>query len=142
MPSVMSIDTLPTRPYSDQKLGTSGLRKKVKVFQQENYLANFIQALFNSLPEDQYRGRVLLCSGDGRYWNEEAIQIIAEIAAGNGVGRLWIGVNGWASTPAASAIIRERENGICNGGILLTASHNPGGPEEDFGIKYNCANGG
>lgn len=130
-----------TTPYAGQKPGTSGLRKKVKVFRQENYLANFVQALFNSLDESEYKNQTLLVSGDGRYWNKAAIHIIAEIAAGNGVRRLWVGQNGWMSTPAASAVIRMRDGGICKGGILLTASHNPGGPNEDFGIKYNCFNG-
>lgn len=134
--------SLPTKPHPGQKPGTSGLRKKVKVFQEGNYLANFVQSIFNALPPTDYVGKTLLCSGDGRYFNKEAIKIIAQIAAGNKVGRLWVGVNGWVSTPAASAIIRKRENGVCNGGILLTASHNPGGPNEDFGIKYNCGNGG
>eukprot|EP01054_Gregarina_sp_Poly1_P004643 Gregarina_sp_Poly_1__4642@NODE_2481_length_2069_cov_1270_161838_g1574_i0_p1_GENE_NODE_2481_length_2069_cov_1270_161838_g1574_i0NODE_2481_length_2069_cov_1270_161838_g1574_i0_p1_ORF_typecomplete_len583_score78_16PGM_PMM_III/PF02880_16/4_8e27PGM_PMM_I/PF02878_16/4_6e26PGM_PMM_II/PF02879_16/9_5e21PGM_PMM_IV/PF00408_20/3_6e09_NODE_2481_length_2069_cov_1270_161838_g1574_i01731921 len=138
----MAIVTCGTKAYQDQKPGTSGLRKKVTVFQQENYLANFVQSIFNSLPATDYQGGTLLCSGDGRYWNKEAIQIIAEIAAGNGVKRLWIGKNGWMSTPAASCVIREREGGMAFGGILLTASHNPGGPSADFGVKYNCANGG
>eukprot|EP01056_Protomagalhaensia_sp_Gyna25_P004808 Protomagalhaensia_sp_Gyna_25__4807@NODE_48_length_6292_cov_422_749400_g36_i0_p3_GENE_NODE_48_length_6292_cov_422_749400_g36_i0NODE_48_length_6292_cov_422_749400_g36_i0_p3_ORF_typecomplete_len379_score62_93PGM_PMM_I/PF02878_16/6_4e28PGM_PMM_II/PF02879_16/8_3e21PGM_PMM_III/PF02880_16/4_5e09_NODE_48_length_6292_cov_422_749400_g36_i020043140 len=130
-----------TKAYTDQKPGTSGLRKKVTVFQQSNYLANFVQSIFDAL-ETGYRGGTLLVAGDGRYWNKEAIQIIAEIAAANGVGRLWIGQHGWMSTPAASCVIREREGGIAFGGILLTASHNPGGPSEDFGVKYNCHNGG
>ncbi|EZG55515.1 cytoplasmic phosphoglucomutase [Gregarina niphandrodes] len=131
-----------TTPYKDQKPGTSGLRKKVAVFKEKNYLMNFVQSLFNAIPESDYVGQTLLVSGDGRYWCREAVHIIAEVAAGNGVARLWVGKNGWVSTPAGSAIIREREGGICTGGLLLTASHNPGGPTEDFGVKYNCANGG
>lgn len=140
--SMATVLTVPTTAYADQKPGTSGLRKKVVHFQQPHYLANFVQALFNALPESEYRDQTLLVSGDGRYWGREACQIIAEIAAANGVARLWIGKHAWVSTPAASCIIREREGGVCRGGLLLTASHNPGGPTEDFGIKYNMANGG
>eukprot|EP01055_Gregarina_sp_Pseudo9_P000028 Gregarina_sp_Pseudo_9__27@NODE_1019_length_1965_cov_300_875389_g956_i0_p1_GENE_NODE_1019_length_1965_cov_300_875389_g956_i0NODE_1019_length_1965_cov_300_875389_g956_i0_p1_ORF_typecomplete_len581_score107_37PGM_PMM_III/PF02880_16/2_8e27PGM_PMM_I/PF02878_16/3_8e26PGM_PMM_I/PF02878_16/6_4e03PGM_PMM_II/PF02879_16/3_6e19PGM_PMM_IV/PF00408_20/9_8e07_NODE_1019_length_1965_cov_300_875389_g956_i01251867 len=138
----MTVTVSATKPYQDQKPGTSGLRKKVTVFQQENYLANFVQSIFDAVPKSEYEKGTLLCSGDGRYWNKEAIQIIAEIAAGNGVARMWVGRNGWMSTPAASCVIREREDGVAFGGILLTASHNPGGPQADFGIKYNCQNGG
>lgn len=138
----VSVEIVSTEPYAGQKPGTSGLRKKVTVFKEKNYLGNFVQAIFDALPEAEYKGRTLLCSGDGRYFNKEAIQIVAEIAAANGVDRLWVGEHGWFSTPAASATIREREGGICAGGILLTASHNPGGETEDFGIKFNCANGG
>lgn len=139
--SLHKVIEISTKPYEGQKPGTSGLRKKVKVFQQENYLANFVQSAFNALPKETYEGKTLLVSGDGRYYNREAVKIIAEIAAGNGVARLFVGQNGWMSTPAASCVIRERENGVCIGGFLLTASHNPGGPEEDFGVKYNCENG-
>lgn len=125
-----------TTPYQDQKPGTSGLRKKVKVFKQENYLHNFVAAIFKALPS--VKG-TLLIGGDGRYWNREAIQIILQIAAGYGVKSVIVPKGGLASTPACSAIIRSKPD--CFGGILLTASHNPGGPDNDFGIKYNTENG-
>ncbi|PFH34775.1 glucosephosphate-mutase GPM1 [Besnoitia besnoiti] len=131
----------PTTAYQDQKPGTSGLRKKTKVFMQKDYLANFTQSVFDCLPDDEKKGGTLLVSGDGRYFTHEAIYEICSIAAGNGVGRVWIGQNGLASTPACSAIIRNRENGVCFGGFLLTASHNPGGIDEDFGVKYDTGNG-
>nr|CEL65605.1 TPA: Phosphoglucomutase 2, related [Neospora caninum Liverpool] len=131
----------PTTAYQDQKPGTSGLRKKTKVFMQKDYLANFAQSVFDCLPEEEKKGGTLLVSGDGRYFSHEAIYEICAIAAGNGVGRVWIGLNGLASTPACSAIIRGRENGVCFGGFLLTASHNPGGIDEDFGVKYDTGNG-
>eukprot|EP00244_Chara_vulgaris_P013085 TRINITY_DN723_c0_g1_i1.p1 TRINITY_DN723_c0_g1~~TRINITY_DN723_c0_g1_i1.p1 ORF type:complete len:585 (+),score=140.98 TRINITY_DN723_c0_g1_i1:324-2078(+) len=140
-----AVSKQPTTPYDGQKPGTSGLRKKVTVFQQPNYLHNFVQASFNALPADKMKGCTLVVSGDGRYFSEEAIQIIVKIAAGNGVGRVWIGKDGLLSTPAVSAVIRNRvtpEGGKAYGGFILTASHNPGGPTEDFGIKYNCENGG
>jgi phosphoglucomutase len=137
---------LPTVPFKDQKPGTSGLRKKTKAFQNGLYLHNFVQATFNALPAcgtDLSDGALLL-GGDGRFYNDVAIQIIIKMAVANGVRRIVIGHNGLLSTPAVSAIIRE--NGPvwkkCYGAFILTASHNPGGPEEDFGIKYNCENGG
>ncbi|PHJ25649.1 phosphoglucomutase parafusin related protein [Cystoisospora suis] len=133
--------TRSTKPYEGQKPGTSGLRKKTKIFMQKDYLANFVQSVFNCLPEKEKNGGTLLVSGDGRYFTIEAIHEICCIAAGNGVGRVWIGQDGLASTPACSAIIRGRENGICFGGFILTASHNPGGIDEDFGVKYNTSNG-
>uniref|UniRef100_A0A0E0EWF3 phosphoglucomutase (alpha-D-glucose-1,6-bisphosphate-dependent) n=1 Tax=Oryza meridionalis TaxID=40149 RepID=A0A0E0EWF3_9ORYZ len=117
-----------------QKTGTSGLRKKVKVFQQENYLANWIQALFNSLPPEDYVGGTLVLGGDGRYFNKDAAQIITKIAAGNGVGKILVGRNGLLSTPAVSAVIRKRQ---ANGGFIMSASHNPGGPDNDWGIKIS-----
>lgn len=134
---IMKIRTVETRPFADQKPGTSGLRKKVAAFRQPHYLENFIQALLNALgrPEDL----TLVVGGDGRYYNREAIQIILRMAAGNGVGRLIVGRNGLLSTPAASCLIR---NHGAAGGIVLSASHNPGGPQGDFGIKFNAANGG
>lgn len=138
---MIEVENVATTPYEGQKPGTSGLRKKVTVFQQEKYLCNFVQAIFDSLPKESYEGQTLLCSGDGRYWNKEAIQMIAQVCAGNKVGKLWIGQHGWMSTPAASAVIRRREGGKCRGCILLTASHNPGGPTEDFGVKFNGADG-
>ncbi|MFQ5469466.1 MAG: alpha-D-glucose phosphate-specific phosphoglucomutase [Gammaproteobacteria bacterium] len=133
----MTIDTISTTPFNDQKPGTSGLRKKVAVFQQPNYLENFVQSLFNSLPE--HEGTTLVIGGDGRYYNQEAIQIIVKMAAANGFGRLLIGRDGYLSTPAASCVIRKHK---ALGGIVLSASHNPGGPDGDFGIKYNISNGG
>ena len=133
----MQIDTLPTTPYTDQKPGTSGLRKKVTVFQQTNYLENFVQSIFNSLQD--FQGTSLVLGGDGRYFNRQAIQIIIKIAAANGFAELIIGQGGLLSTPAASHIIRKNK---AFGGIILSASHNPGGPDEDFGIKYNVSNGG
>ena len=132
---------VPTQVYEDQKPGTSGLRKKTKLFETSpGYLENFIQSIFNS--ETQLRGKTLVLGGDGRYLNRSAIQTICQMAAANGIRRVWIGQDGLLSTPAVSCIIRRRENGIAEGGIILTASHNPGGPEHDFGIKYNLSNGG
>lgn len=133
----MKIKTITTTPYTDQKPGTSGLRKKVTVFQQDNYLENFVQSIFNSL--DNFQGSALVLGGDGRYFNRQAIQIIIKIAAANGFSELIIGQGGLLSTPAASHIIRKNK---AFGGIILSASHNPGGPKEDFGIKYNVNNGG
>lgn len=138
----LKVETYHTTPYDDQKPGTSGLRKKVTVFQQPHYLENFTQAIFDSLSKNRVEGCTLLVSGDGRYYSDTAIHTICEIAAANGVQRVWIGKNGLVSTPAASAIIREREGGCCYAGILLTASHNPGGPSQDFGVKLNIENGG
>ncbi len=133
----MQTKTYNTTPYDDQKPGTSGLRKKVKVFQQPRYLENFVQSIFNSL--DDFQGKTLVLGGDGRYFNRQAIQIIIKMAAANGFGELIIGQGGLLSTPAASNIIRKYQ---AFGGIVLSASHNPGGPDEDFGIKYNVSNGG
>ncbi len=133
----MQIKTVSTQAYSDQKPGTSGLRKKVKVFQQLHYLANFVQAIFSSLEESD--NTHLVIGGDGRYFNREAIQIIIKIAAANGFTQLIIGQGGLLSTPAASHLIRKYQT---RGGFILSASHNPGGPNEDFGIKYNMGNGG
>ncbi|KXL45533.1 hypothetical protein M433DRAFT_4477 [Acidomyces richmondensis BFW] len=133
----MSVRTVETKPYPDQKPGTSGLRKKVKVFQKENYSENFVASILLSIPEGA-DGAFLVIGGDGRYWNPEVMQMIAKIGAAYGVKKLLIGQNGIMSTPAASHLIRIKK---ATGGILLTASHNPGGPEEDFGIKYNLSNG-
>jgi len=133
----MDIRTVATQPYSDQKPGTSGLRKKVPVFQQPNYLENFIQSIFNSL--EGYQGQTLVVGGDGRYYNRQAIQVILKMAAANGFGRTLVGQGGILSTPAASYVIRKNN---AFGGIILSASHNPGGPHEDFGVKYNISNGG
>ncbi|KAF4400741.1 phosphoglucomutase, chloroplastic [Cannabis sativa] len=137
-PKGIKINSVPTKPIEGQKTGTSGLRKKVKVFMQENYLANWIQALFNSLPLEDYKNGILVLGGDGRYFNREAAQIIIKIAAGNGVGKILVGKEGILSTPAVSAVIRKRK---ANGGFIMSASHNPGGPEYDWGIKFNYSSG-
>ncbi|XP_048428923.1 phosphoglucomutase, cytoplasmic [Pyrus x bretschneideri] len=134
-----------TTPFDGQKPGTSGLRKKVKVFTQPHYLQNFVQSTFNALPSDQVKGARIVVSGDGRYFSKDAIQIIIKMAAGNGVRSVWVGQNGLLSTPAVSAVVRERvgaDGSKSSGAFILTASHNPGGPNEDFGIKYNMGNGG
>ena len=133
----MPIKTVSTTPFDDQKPGTSGLRKQVPTFQAPNYLENFIQATFDSLEDLQ--GKTLVVGGDGRYYNRPAIQIILKMAAANGVGKVLVGQGGILSTPAASCLIRKYE---AIGGIILSASHNPGGPEGDFGVKYNVSNGG
>ncbi|MBX9758302.1 MAG: alpha-D-glucose phosphate-specific phosphoglucomutase [Beijerinckiaceae bacterium] len=131
------IRTIPTKPFHDQRPGTSGLRKKVPVFQQPGYLENFVQSVFDCVPGRQ--GATLVIGGDGRYYNREAIQIALKIAAGNGFGRIIVGRGGFLSTPAASNVIRQRQ---AIGGLVLSASHNPGGPDGDFGVKFNIANGG
>jgi len=133
----MQIETITTEPYSDQNPGTSGLRKKVKVFQQPGYLENFVQSIFDSL--EDFTGKSLVLGGDGRYFNRLALQSIIKIAAANGFGEIIIGQGGLLSTPAASHVIRKYN---AFGGLILSASHNPGGPDEDFGIKYNVSNGG
>jgi phosphoglucomutase len=133
----MQVETIATQPFNDQNPGTSGLRKKVKVFQQPGYLENFVQAIFDSL--EDFSGKTLVLGGDGRYFNRTAIQRIIKMAAANGFGELIIGQGGLLSTPAASNIIRKYN---AFGGLVLSASHNPGGPDEDFGIKYNTENGG
>jgi phosphoglucomutase len=131
------ISTVATKPFADQKPGTSGLRKKVPVFQQKHYAENFIQAIFDSIGD--FQGKTLIIGGDGRLYNREVIQVAIRMAAANGVGRVLTGKGGLLSTPAASHLIRKN-NAL--GGIVLSASHNPGGPEGDFGIKYNIENGG
>ncbi|MGA8146857.1 MAG: alpha-D-glucose phosphate-specific phosphoglucomutase [Gallionellaceae bacterium] len=133
----MSIRTIPTQPFPDQKPGTSGLRKKVPVFQQPHYLENFVQSIFDSIAAP--KNATLVLGGDGRYYNRTAIQIILKMAAANGFGRVLVGRGGILSTPAASCVIRKYQT---FGGIILSASHNPGGPDGDFGIKYNSSNGG
>jgi len=133
----MNIQITPTTPFTDQKPGTSGLRKKVTLFQSAHYLENFVQAIFDTI--DAPAGSTLVLGGDGRYYNREAIQVILRMAAANGYGKVLVGQGGILSTPAASAVIRKYAT---YGGIILSASHNPGGPDGDFGIKYNTANGG
>ncbi|PJG49566.1 alpha-D-glucose phosphate-specific phosphoglucomutase [Sphingobium sp. LB126] len=131
------IQTVSTKPFDDQKPGTSGLRKKVRIFQQAHYAENFVQSVFDSL--EGYEGQTLVVGGDGRYLNREVIQIVLKMAAANGFGRVLVGKGGILSTPAASHLIRSSG---AFGGLVLSASHNPGGPDEDFGIKYNVSNGG
>jgi phosphoglucomutase len=134
-----------TTPFEGQKPGTSGLRKKVTVFQQPHYLQNFVQSTFNALPAEEVKGATIVVSGDGRYFSKDAVQIITKMAAANGARRVWVGLNSLMSTPAVSAVIRERvgaDGSKATGAFILTASHNPGGPTEDFGIKYNMGNGG
>lgn len=133
----MTTHTISTRPFDDQKPGTSGLRKRVSVFQQPHYLENFVQSIFDTI--DAPAGATLVLGGDGRYYNRQAIQIILKMAAANGFGRVLVGQGGILSTPAASCVIRKYQT---FGGIILSASHNPGGPDGDFGIKYNTGNGG
>lgn len=133
----MNVNTVSTTPFAGQKPGTSGLRKKVKVFSQPGYLENFVQSIFDNLSGQQ--DKTLVLGGDGRYFNDVAIQIILRMAAAAGFGRVLVGQGGILSTPAASAVIRKHG---AFGGIILSASHNPGGPDDDFGIKYNLGNGG
>jgi len=131
------IKTVATVPYSDQKMGTAGLRRKSKVVIQQNYIENFMQSIFNVIGNLQ--GKTFVVGGDGRYYNDIAIQKIIKMSAANGVSRLIIGQNGFLSTPAGSNIILKNH---ADGGFILSASHNPGGPEGDFGIKYSNHTGG
>jgi len=131
------IETVTTKSFDGQRPGTSGLRKKVTVFQQPHYAENFIQSIFDSL--EGFAGKTLVIGGDGRFYNKEVIQTAIRMAAANGFGRVIVGQNGLLSTPAASHLIRKNQ---AFGGIILSASHNPGGPDGDFGIKYNGSNGG
>ena len=133
----MATQTVSTTPFGDQKPGTSGLRKRVPVFMQPNYVENFVQSVVDSL--EGFKGKTLVIGGDGRYYNDVAIQAIIRIAAANGFGKAMVGQNGILSTPATSHIIRHYK---AFGGFILSASHNPGGPQGDFGIKYNIGNGG
>lgn len=133
----MNIETVSTTPFDDQKPGTSGLRKKVAVFERNHYLENFVQAIFDTLGD--CRGKSLVLGGDGRYLNRKAVQIILKMAAAHGFATTLLGQGGLLSTPAASCIIRRHH---AHGGIILSASHNPGGPDGDFGLKYNASNGG
>ncbi|KAG4074613.1 hypothetical protein HA402_004484 [Bradysia odoriphaga] len=135
---VITVNTISTKPFEGQKPGTSGLRKKVKVFLEPNYTENFVQCILDS-NLSSIGGSTLVVGGDGRYFCKEATELIIRICAANGVSTLLVGQNGILSTPAVSSIIRSNK---ALGGIVLTASHNPGGPENDFGIKFNCENGG
>ena len=131
------LEAVATKPFEGQKPGTSGLRKKVTVFQQPHYAENFIQSIFDAL--EGFVGKTLVIGGDGRYYNSQVVQIAIRMAAANGFGRVIVGQGGLLSTPAASHLIRKNK---AFGGIILSASHNPGGPDGDFGIKYNAGNGG
>jgi len=133
----MDAKIVATRPFDGQRPGTSGLRKKVEIFRQPGYLENFVQAIFDT--RSDLGGGVLALGGDGRYYNRHAIQVILRMAAANGVSKVLVGQGGILSTPAASCVIRKYRT---QGGIILSASHNPGGPDEDFGIKFNIPNGG
>jgi phosphoglucomutase len=135
--TTMQIRTFNTTPFNDQKPGTSGLRKRVPVFQQQHYLENFAQSIFDTIGVPP--NATLVLGGDGRYYNREAIQVILQMAAANGFARVLVGQGGILSTPAVSCLIRKYRT---HGGIILSASHNPGGPDGDFGIKYNGNNGG
>lgn len=135
--STLQIRTIPTQPFNDQKPGTSGLRKKVKVFQQPHYLENFVQSIFDTVTVPA--NATLTVGGDGRYYNRHAIQTIIKMAAANGFARVIVGQGGILSTPAVSHVIRKYKT---FGGMILSASHNPGGADGDFGIKYNIGNGG
>lgn len=136
----MALHTISTQPYPGQRSGASGLRKKVKTFMQPLYLDNFVQSLFDVLKDTEQglQGKTLVLGGDGRFYNREAVQIILKLAAANGVATLVLGQGGLLSTPAASALIRKRQAG---GGLILTASHHPGGPNADFGVQYNTSDG-
>jgi phosphoglucomutase len=134
--------TVATTPFTDQRPGTSGLRKKTRVFMQPNYLENFVQSVFDAVRETtgaDFSGETLVVGGDGRYYNREAAQTIIRMAAANGFARVLVGRGAILSTPAVSAVVRRRG---ALGALVLSASHNPGGPAEDFGIKYNVRNGG
>lgn len=134
--------TISTTPFSDQRPGTSGLRKKTRVFMEPHYLENFVQSVFDAVREEaggSFAGQLLIVGGDGRYYNRAAVQTILRMAAANGFGRVMVGQGGLLSTPAMSAVIRRRS---AMGGLVLSASHNAGGIDEDFGIKYNIRNGG
>ncbi|MEX0614658.1 MAG: alpha-D-glucose phosphate-specific phosphoglucomutase, partial [Methylophaga sp.] len=133
----MTIAHVASTAFTDQRPGTSGLRKKVRQVQTPHYLENFVQAMLEAVGD--VRGQSIVVGGDGRFYNETAIQIIVKMAAAHEVGKLIIGQHGLLSTPAASCVIRKTQS---FGGIVLSASHNPAGPDGDFGIKFNIANGG
>jgi len=152
---MLAVTEIPTSPIEGQKPGTSGLRKSTATFMGPNYLQNFVQSTLNALPAAQLSGGTLVVSGDGRYFMPEAVQVVIKMAAAAGVDRIWVGQHGLLSTPAVSAVIRNRKPAevatdgtavaggkAAFGGFILTASHNPGGPDGDFGVKYNCENGG
>jgi phosphoglucomutase len=137
-----NVQSVPTTPFNDQRPGTSGLRKRTRVFMQPGYLENFVQSVFNAVRDGAGEGfgrETLVVGGDGRYFNREAIQVILRMAAANGFRSVLVGRGGILSTPAVSATIRRR---AAFGGLVLSASHNPGGVDADFGIKYNIRNGG
>lgn len=139
---MFAIRTVATSPITGMKAGTSGLRKRVVEVAQPNYVENFFQCVVSVYSErENLVGSTLVVGGDGRYFNKNAIQSVFKIAAGNRIRRIWVGQNGILSTPAVSIIIREREGGVAKGGLILTASHNPGGPNGDFGMKFNGSNG-
>ena len=133
----MSTEIIKTQPIDGQKPGTSGLRKKTRVFQEPHFLENYVQAIFDGIGGVQ--GATLVVGGDGRYFNDRAVQVILRMAAASGAARCIVGQGGLLSTPAASHLIRKRK---ADGGLILSASHNPGGPDADFGLKYNGPNGG
>jgi phosphoglucomutase len=133
----MSVHVVETRPIEGQKPGTSGLRKKTPVFMEHHYLENFVQAIFDAI--GGAAGKTFVLGGDGRYFNDRAAQVILRMAAANGAAKMIVGQDAILSTPAASNLIRKHQT---DGGIILSASHNPGGPEEDFGVKFNTPNGG
>ena len=133
----VTIDVVSTNPIEGQKPGTSGLRKKTRVFMEPDYLENFIQSIFNAIGGAE--GKTFVVGGDGRYFNKPAIQTILKMAVANGVAKIIVGRNGLLSTPAASHLIRLNKT---DGGLILSASHNPGGVDEDFGLKFNTPNGG
>mmetsp|Transcript_20785 Transcript_20785/g.33687 ORF Transcript_20785/g.33687 Transcript_20785/m.33687 type:complete len:615 (+) Transcript_20785:123-1967(+) len=136
--AAVAVTLVPTAPIEGQKTGTSGLRKKAAEFASGNYLANWVQSLFLALPSTEVAGSSMVLGGDGRWFNKEAAQIIIKLAAGNGVRKMYVGQHGFLATPAASAVIRARKS---YGGFIMSASHNPGGPDEDWGIKYNSSEG-
>ena len=128
---------IPTTPYNDQKMGTAGLRKKSKIVEQPNYVENFVQSIFDTI--GGVEGKTFVLGGDGRYYNNIAIQKIMKMAAANGMKKLIVGQNGFISTPTSSRVLLDSK---ADGGFVLTASHNPGGKNGDFGIKYAIASGG
>ena len=133
----MEPEIIETRPIEGQKPGTSGLRKKTRVFMEPHYLENFVESIWRGI--GGVAGKTLVLGGDGRYFGDRAAQVILRMAAASGARKVIVGQNALMSTPAASNLIRKRET---DGGIILSASHNPGGPDEDFGVKFNTANGG